>query len=210
MPTIIKQRIQHLIRGLDDDEFKIREESERELMRIGQPTVIVVEKTTNSRSAEVRARAKRILARDQVRADFSVYVEPVHARMAATLKELLASAPLNAHHADNFLLLQRFMEQPNSLDNSDCKFVAKRVLISVIKGILFNQSSPDAPTGRQTVKQTNASHCECPCRILNYFGLIQMMAGTRFMRRLVRSPARAEKTPRSNVSGLSRRLRVIE
>lgn len=57
----LSERIERLIRGLDDDEFKVRKRSEAELIKIGKPALDAVKKATKSSSAEVRVRAKRVI-----------------------------------------------------------------------------------------------------------------------------------------------------
>ena len=57
----LTKRIERLIRGLDDEEFKVRERSEAELIKISKPALDAVTKATKSSSLEVRIRAKRAL-----------------------------------------------------------------------------------------------------------------------------------------------------
>lgn len=57
----LARRIETLIKGLDDDDFKVREESEKALIEIGHPAFHAVQKATQSNSAEVRFRAERLL-----------------------------------------------------------------------------------------------------------------------------------------------------
>ena len=55
----LTERIERLIRGLDDADFKVRERSEQELIMIGKPALDAVTKATKSSSMEVRFRAIR-------------------------------------------------------------------------------------------------------------------------------------------------------
>lgn len=55
-------RIEALIKELDDDDFKIRDRASKELGRIGAPAEARLERATKSHSAEVRSRARLLLA----------------------------------------------------------------------------------------------------------------------------------------------------
>lgn len=57
------ERIRKLIQGLNDDSFQLREESEKELSRMGKAALKPIQEATRSSSAEVRFRAERILRR---------------------------------------------------------------------------------------------------------------------------------------------------
>ncbi len=57
----LTRRIDQLIRGLDDDDFKVREESLKQLIQLGKRALPAVRKATKSPSIEVRSRAKRVL-----------------------------------------------------------------------------------------------------------------------------------------------------
>lgn len=57
----LARRIEGLIKGLDDDDFKVRERSEAELIKIGNPALDAVLKAIASKSAEVKFRAERVL-----------------------------------------------------------------------------------------------------------------------------------------------------
>lgn len=58
-------RIARLIEQLDADSFELREQAERDLMKAGLPALGPLENARQSRSAEVRSRARRIHARIQ-------------------------------------------------------------------------------------------------------------------------------------------------
>ena len=55
------ERIAELIKGLDADGFKARENSEQELIRIGKPAVKAVRKAFENSRGEVKSRCRRIL-----------------------------------------------------------------------------------------------------------------------------------------------------
>lgn len=55
-------KIRKLVKQLDAAEFKARDEAEKQLVKIGKPALEAVKQATNSSSAEVQIRAKRILA----------------------------------------------------------------------------------------------------------------------------------------------------
>jgi hypothetical protein len=57
----LAKKVENLIKGLDDDDFKIREASEKQLIEIGKPAFNAVQKATRSKSPEVQFRAKRLL-----------------------------------------------------------------------------------------------------------------------------------------------------
>lgn len=57
------ERVQRLIRGLDDDDYNVRKRSQQELIEIGDPALRAVREATENPSAEVRFRARRILTR---------------------------------------------------------------------------------------------------------------------------------------------------
>lgn len=57
----LARKIENLIKRLDDDDFKIREESEKNLIEIGKPAFHAVQQATESKSPEIQFRAKRLL-----------------------------------------------------------------------------------------------------------------------------------------------------
>ena len=102
-PQGLVERIKRLVRGLDDDNFQIRERSEQQLIKIGKPALQAVEEATKSSSQEVRFRATRALMkiRQKIRiASISSLQPPVNELAVVLLDNCDPNFKGNGPHED--------------------------------------------------------------------------------------------------------------